>query len=158
MSYIRSFLHKLLGYERSPHKFALACSWGTYIAFSPFPGLHTLMAFGISWLLGMSPAVTVGMAYFVNNPWTLVPVYASGYGLGYWLVHHLLQIPQAYLQFPGTTYFGTLWETHLGVSQPCVWSFLIGGNILGIVAAMAIYPVMLRFFERYTPASTSSIS
>jgi uncharacterized protein (DUF2062 family) len=156
MYYIRSFLQKLLGYERSPYKFALACSWGTYIAFSPFPGLHTLMALGISWLLGLSPAITVGMAYFVNNPWTLVPVYGADYAFGYWLLHTVLQIPSFYLQFPGTAFLSTLWDTHLGIAQPCIWSFLIGGNILGVVAAVAIYPVMLRFFERYTPAPSSS--
>jgi len=156
MNYIRSFFQKLLGYERSPHKFALACSWGAYIAFSPFPGLHTLMAIGISWLLAMSPAITVGMAYFVNNPWTLVPVYGSDYAVGYWLVHKVLKIPTAYLGFPGTEYFYTFWHNHIGIAQPCIWSFLIGGNLLGIAAGLITYPLMLRFFERYTPSVSPS--
>lgn len=40
---VKNFFASLILKEPSPHKLAVAFSAGVYIAFSPFPGFHTVM-------------------------------------------------------------------------------------------------------------------
>ncbi len=55
---IQALAERLMTQERSPHKLALTCALGTFIAISPLIGAHTLMTFLFGWLLRLSiPAV-----------------------------------------------------------------------------------------------------
>jgi hypothetical protein len=67
----------------------------------------------------------------------MIPFFSCDYAFGYWLLHSLL----------GWTPSWTLSLAKLfGSGKICVWSFLIGGNVLGIVAAFIAYPVANRIF------------
>src|SRR4029453_4322399 len=52
---------------------------GVFLAFSPLVGLHTLLGLAIAFVFGLNRvALLIGL--FVNNPWTLIPIYiAAGY-------------------------------------------------------------------------------
>src|SRR5579872_2786956 len=84
---IKDWFKKLLFYEHNAHRFALACSVGVYIAFSPFIGLHTAMILFASWFFALNFTILWVVSHLINNPWTMVPVYGVGYAFGDWFLN-----------------------------------------------------------------------
>ncbi len=149
MSWIKNFLKKLIHQEKSPEKLALSFCMGNYIAFSPFPGLHTVMVFLFSWLFRLNFGVVFASSCFINNPWTLIPVYGVDYTFGYWLVYKVLHLNLEQFE-PSWMHAITIFCANtLGIAKPCLWSFLIGGNILGIGLSLLLYPIMKKIFSYY---------
>ncbi len=135
---IKTIFHKALHSGSSPHTLALSCAMGSYIAFSPFPGAHTIMMFIAQWLLTLNfPLLFVVTS--INNPWTMLPFFSFDYAFGYWLVHKIGG-------------FAPTWHIPLekifGSGSICIVSFLVGGNILGISSALLSYPIMLMIFKK----------
>lgn len=129
----QQFIALLSTKHLSVRKIALSWAIGSYIAFSPFPGGHTIMMFGAHYLFKLHfPLLFIATS--INNPWTMIPCYFGGYWVGHWIVHGLLG-------------YGPLWEISLspflGSGNICLWSFFIGGNVLGIAAGLISYPIML---------------
>ena len=142
------FLKRLVLEERSPNRLALAFCMGNFIAFSPFLGLHTVMVFACSWVFSLNLAVMFAASLAINNIWTLVPIYMTDYAFGYWLVHKVTYLG-AFVSNPSwMSFINTFFEHKLGLAEPCIWSFLIGGNILGIMTSLLLYPIMKRLFAR----------
>lgn len=143
---IKSFLSNLLAKENSPQKLALAFSVGIYIAFSPFPGLHTAMVFASSWLFSINVAVVFAISCMINNPWTMVPVYAVDYVVGHWFCVRLCGLDMLQYNPSWMGWFNT-WVTHYaGLADISLGSFLVGGNMLGILGALIMYPLMKYIF------------
>ena len=121
----------------SPKKLAQSFCMGIYIAFSPFPGMHTVMMFAATALFGLNFPILFFSTSF-NNPWTMIPFFLSDYYFGHWLLHSFLKWN------PGLS---ISLEKIFGSGEICLPSFLIGGNILGIACACASYPIMLYVFR-----------
>lgn len=149
MLWLKNFLKKLIYQERSPEKLAFSFCMGIYIAFSPFPGLHTVMVFLFSWLFRLNLGVTFTSSCFINNPWTMIPIYGADYGLGYFLVYKLFKFDLAIFDPWWMGYINYFCEKTLGIAKPCIWSFLLGGNLLGIGLALLLYPIMRKIFANY---------
>jgi uncharacterized protein len=142
---IRTFFQSIISQEKSPRILALSFCVGNYIAFSPFIGLHTVMAIVFSKCFRLNMALTFAISCSVNNPWTAAPVYALDYIFGYWLVHVVMQLS---LQNPSwMRWMENLIESTLQCGKPCLWSFLIGGNVLGIITSLALYPIVKWIFK-----------
>ncbi len=139
---LRELFNKALREGWTPKQLALSVAVGMYVAFSPFPLFHTVLMLGLKWLLRLNFPVLF-IAASVNNPWTMVPLYSLDYGFGYWVVHHLFGL-------------SPLWNLSLekifGSGSICVWSFFVGGNILGVVAAGISYPLFRALFGRILAA------
>ena len=139
-TWIKNRTQTLLGYEKRPKQLALACSTAIYIGFSPFIGLHTIMKFVFSWFFGLSFPVLFSISTLINNPWTMVPVYGMGYFVG-----------QLVLDFIGINHYAynpsfmasiSSWIAPLlGTGEFSLLAFMVGGNLLGIVGALASYPL-----------------
>lgn len=149
MSWIKKFFKKLIYQERSPEKLAISFCIGNYIAFSPFPCLHTVMVFLFSWLFKLNLGVTLASSCFINNPWTLIPIYAADYAFGHWLVKSVFNFNFTHLDPWWMSYINNFCEKTIGVAKPCIWSFLIGGNVLGVVLSFLLYPIMKKIFAYY---------
>lgn len=123
----------------SPHKLALSFCTGIYIAFSPFPGAHTIMMFIFKWMLGLNFPVLF-IATSINNPWTMIPFFSLDYVFGYWFVHVCIGWEPS-------------WVISLvkifGYGKICLWSFLIGGNLLGIACGLLCYPIVYYIFKKF---------
>lgn len=157
MTYIKNFFKKLIYQERSPERLALSFCMGTYIAFCPFVGLHTAMVFLLSWLFRLNWGVTLASSCFINNPWTLIPVYGLDYWVGYNLVYKVLQLDLSWINPWWMHSIQFFCEKNLGIAKPCIWSFLIGGNLLGIGLALLLYPLMKRIFMYYVAAEFGTV-
>ncbi|MBU4270167.1 DUF2062 domain-containing protein [Candidatus Dependentiae bacterium] len=133
---IKATLKKAFTDGWSVKKLTQSFCTGIYIAFSPFPGLHTGMMFAAKFLFKLNFPILF-LATSFNNPWTMVAFYSFDYFFGYWLIHTFLG-------------FNPTWTISLarifGSGKICIWSFLVGGNILGLLFAFAFYtPVYFLF-------------
>jgi len=140
---IKKLLKKSLSSNASPGKLTFSACMGIYIAFSPFPGAHTLMMLASSWLFKLNfPILFITTSF--NNPWTMLPFFSVDYFFGYWLVHNVCGWnPNWVISL----------EKIFGSGSICLWSFFIGGNVLGIVAALISYPFAKIFFTKLSHRS-----
>jgi uncharacterized protein (DUF2062 family) len=137
-------LQILLHVEDTPHRIALSFAIGVWLAFNPLFGAHTAMALGIAFLFRLSRAAMLVGAY-INNPWTLAPMYTAGTFLGSWLLgvspHGIEEIDW---DLSGAAFYASLLE---GL-RPYLWPYVVGNLILGVVAALPAYILLRTFLER----------
>lgn len=149
---MRRFLHhhakRLLFYEKSPRRLALATSVALYVAISPFLGLHTIMLVVAGWLFKLNIPVLIMVSYTVNNPWTMVPLMAGGYYVGYKILHGFLGLSVAALNPPMMDWINQYIHQYVGISDVSLWAFLLGGNLVGIMVAITMFPVLYWFFKK----------
>lgn len=135
---IKKMFHKALSSHATPNKLAISFCMGLYIAFSPFPGAHTIMMIIATWLFSLNfPILFIATSF--NNPWTMIPFFSLDYFFGYWLTHTIFGWDPSWV---------ISLEKVFGSGSICLWSFFIGGNILGVVSAIAGYPFAKLFFSR----------
>ncbi|MCK4650702.1 DUF2062 domain-containing protein [Candidatus Babeliales bacterium] len=120
-------------------KLTLSFCIGIYIAFSPVPGGHTIMMLFAKWLFNLNLPVTF-MASSLNNPWTIIPFFSLDYAFGYWFLHKLMGLNPTWVISLAKIF---------GSGKICLWSFFIGGNILGIFFALICYPIIYIFFKKF---------
>ncbi|KIX85482.1 hypothetical protein J120_00700 [candidate division TM6 bacterium JCVI TM6SC1] len=146
------YLERFIAYQslkvRSPHSLARALCWGIYIAFSPFPLLHTVQTALCAWVCGLNFFVILAAGNMVNNPWTLVPVYSADYFFGDMLLNRILGLNSHLYNPEWMSALNTKLSLYLGIDNVCLWSFLIGGNLLGIILALSAYPFILSISQR----------
>ena len=143
-----NFLKNLALKERSPNKLAISFAVGIYIAICPFVGLHTLMIFIFAWVFRLNTAVTFATGYVTNNPFTIIPIFASDYAFGYWLLHNVLHFKTQDINPSWINFISDYLYLKLKIPHACFWSFMIGGNILAIAAALISYPIVKPIFVR----------
>lgn len=144
---IKQFVYHLALKERSPHKLALSCCLGIYIAFSPYVGFHTILIFLLSWLFALNPVVTFTSSYIFNNPWTMVPLYLADYLFGKWFLCYI-GIDAMAINPSWMSWINEPLQHYTGISGISFWAFMVGGNLLGIIFSVILYPVLLFFFIR----------
>lgn len=145
---IRTFLISLVAKERSSNQLAISFCIGTYIAFSPFIGFHTILTFLVAWLLRLNVAVTFSASLLFHNPWTTVPIYGLDYVFGEWLLKTFGGIDTLSLNPPFMASFNETLSYYVGLPKIAFWSFMIGGNVLGIAISLLLYPIMKRVFSK----------
>jgi uncharacterized protein (DUF2062 family) len=105
------------------------------------------MIFVFTWFFRLNFAVTFASAYFINNPGTALPIYTADYLFGYWLIHEKMCLNlESFCPWP-ISFFENLLHTKIGLMKPFFWSFIIGGNIIGIVSSLLLYPIMKTIFS-----------
>ena len=144
----RSF-RRLLAVDDPPERTALAFSVGVFIAFSPFLGLHTLMATALAFAFRFNK-IAIYTGTFINNPFiTLVPITVASYAVGALLMGRPLSLPAGALELLShprlltASYWSQLFDQLWDVVVP----FSIGGSVLSVVCSLAAYPVTLRLLR-----------
>jgi uncharacterized protein (DUF2062 family) len=131
---LRRALEKLLKIDDTPPRVALAFGVGLFIAFFPLLGIHTAMALGVGFAFRLSRVALLAGAY-VNNPWTLVPLYSAGTALGCLM----LGVPLSELKRLG----GDFREL-----DALLWPYVVGNLVAGAAAGLAGYGLLRRALER----------
>jgi uncharacterized protein len=143
-SRVRRALQVLLHVEDTPHRIALAFGLGVWIAFCPLLGVHTLMALGIAFAFRLS-RVAILLGAYINNPWTLAPLYLAGTVVGC----ALMGVSTDGLSAVDWSRKGTEFYRHLMVSlRPYLWPFVLGNTVLGVAGGLAGYWLLRRLLER----------
>lgn len=142
-------LRALLHVDASPHRTALAFGIGVFIAFFPILGIHTGLALAIGFYFRLSRAALLTGAY-VNNPWTIAPMYMAGTLLGCAFLgvspHGLDAIDW---KLHGSAFYAAL----LASLRPYVWPYLVGNLALGVLCGLVAYLVLRHLLERRRASS-----
>ena len=145
-TYIINVFKRLILKDRSPRMLALSFCVGVYIAFSPYLFMHTAMVFVFAWVFSLHLPAVFAAAYLVNNPWTLVPIYTSDYFVGEFLLRTVCGFDTLQLNPAWMTFINKPIAHYTGISGISFWSFMLGGNLLGLLAGVMLYPVLKRIF------------
>lgn len=144
MRRLRSTLLLLLRVEDTPHRVALAFGIGVWIAFSPLLGIHTGMALGIAFLFRLNRVAMLFGAY-LNNPWTLAPMYMAGTALGCFL----LDVPTSGLSGMDWSLHGrAFYQALIQNLRPYLWPYVLGNTLLGVLGALIGYGALRLVLER----------
>jgi uncharacterized protein (DUF2062 family) len=146
---LRSVLRRLLALDDPPERTALAFSVGVLIAFSPFLGLHTIIATVLALIFRFNK-VAIYTGTFVNNPFlTLVPIILASYAVGAFLLGRPVALPPGGLELLREPHLLTpvyrreLFAHFRGLLLP----FALGGMVLSVVCSLAAYPVTLKLLR-----------
>jgi uncharacterized protein len=150
---LKRVFESLFHVEDTPHRIALAFGIGVWIAFSPLLGLHTVMALGIAFALRLGRAAMLLGAY-INNPWTLAPLYIAGTTVGC----ALLGVPPEGLvaidwDQDGVAFYRSL----LAQLRPYLWPYIVGNTVVGVLGGVLGY-VVLRFLIERRRAQAAGVS
>ncbi len=141
-------LEVLLHLEDTPHRTALAFAIGVWIAFFPIWGIHTVMALAIGFLFRLNRAALVVGAW-LNNPWTMAPLYTAGTVIGCFLVG---ASPEGLHAVNWSLHGVSFVRALMACLRPYVWPFLIGNTVVGILAGSVAYAVLRHILDRRAPA------
>ena len=139
--YLRERLHEIIKLDDPPHRLALAFAVGVFIAFSPWLGLHIVSAIAIAWVFRLNK-VAILTASFINNPWTIVPMYAFCLWFGVRITGGMSGVPDIAWSTLG---FRDLFSVLL----PFLWPFVAGTVVIGAVASVLSYGIVLWLIKRY---------
>jgi len=148
LAQIRALIKRLMYQEKSPHKLALTCALGVFIGISPLIGFHTIMTILFGWMFALSIPAIFAVSVFVNNPWTMVPVYSIDHLFGSWFFN-CLEIDCTQLDPSWVESCNLFLKHHTGISGLSLSAFLVGGNLLAVGISVMLYPLMKRFFTVY---------
>jgi uncharacterized protein (DUF2062 family) len=149
---IRTTLRRLLAIDDPPERTALAFSIGVFIAFSPFLGLHTIMATVVAFVFRFNK-IAIYSGTFINNPFfTLVPIIIASYAVGAFLLGRPLSIPAEGVELlKNPRLFSADYYRLLFVQSwnNVVWPFTVGASALSVVCSLLAYPLTLRTLRAY---------
>jgi uncharacterized protein len=147
----RAAFRRLLAIDDPPERTALAFSIGVFIAFSPFLGLHTIMATALAFLFRFNK-IAIYTGTFVNNPFlTLVPIIIASYAVGAFILGRPLSIPDEGLELLKNPriFSGEYYRLLFVQSWNIVWPFSVGAMSLSVVCSLLAYPLTLRALRAY---------
>ena len=147
-------VHRLSRLPGTPYALACGFACGAAASFTPFVGLHFVIAAVIAWILRADVlASAIGTA--VGNPWTFPFIWVWIYNLGTWMGFGVEGLNVMELNFPRL--FGQLTEhTLIGdfssvvdVAAPVLWPMFMGGIPTSIVVWILFYFPLRRIVKSY---------
>lgn len=139
----RANFRRLLALDDPPERTARAFAIGVFIAFSPFLGLHTIMATLVAFIFRFNK-IAVYSGTFINNPFlTLVPIIVASYAIGALVLGQPLRISPEGLDLLKEPHLltGDYYRQLLREGTAIVWPFTIGATVLSVVCSAIAYPV-----------------
>jgi uncharacterized protein (DUF2062 family) len=157
---VRAAFRRLLAIDDPPERTALAFSIGIFIAFSPFLGLHTIMATLIAFAFRFNK-IAIYTGTFINNPiLTLVPIIIISYAVGAFVLGRPLTIPDEGVELLKDPHlFSHDYYRRLFVQSwnNVVWPFAIGGTVLSVVCSLLSYPLTLWALRKHKLRRNKSV-
>lgn len=146
--HMRRVADKLIVYEQSPTKLAVTCCLGIFIGFSPFIGFHTLMTIALGWFFSLNIAGLWIISHIINNPWTMTFVYTLDHMIGIWIFDFFNVDSMCWNPgwFESVCFYI---KAHTGMAGFSLLAFLVGGNLIGFLISVILYPFFKRFFIKY---------
>lgn len=144
--------------ERSIRVLTLSFCLGGALAFSPYVGLQTWLAFPLCWIFGLNVVITIAGLYIIGNPFTMGPIAVLDYVFGKWIVDLFKldfvktnpEFIKGVLAFIKHYFFDL--EKLLG-GDFCFWCFFIGGHLLSLLVFIVLYPIMKTVFTFFVASS-----
>ena len=141
--FVRPFLYHAkctLRLADNAHAIAIGVACGAFVSFTPFMGLHIILACALAWLLsGNMVAAAIGTA--VGNPFTFPAIWLAAYRTGSFILGRGTRGEGAAENF-GEVLFrgdGPLHHILIRMWEPLIWPMLVGGVPLGLAVGAACY-------------------
>jgi len=146
----RASIRRLLTLDDPPERTALAFALGVFIAFSPFLGLHTIMATLAAFVFRFNKVAIFSGTFINNPPLTLVPIIIASYATGALLLGRPLRISQEGIDLLKDPHLLTAdYYRKLGrEGWQVVWPFTLGGMVLSVVCSLVAYPVTFWLLQK----------
>jgi len=148
-SLVRTWMESLLHIHDSPRRTAAAYAVGVFFGFSPFLGLHTVLALIVAFLFNLNRLAVV-LGVYSNLPWFLAPYYslttvAAAEVLGVRMPPRFAHQFRALFDLP---FVGREFWTGLAtLISPLVWPFTLGSIIGAAGLSLVSYVVARPFIE-----------
>lgn len=139
---ILNLISRMFNYESDPCLLAFTVSLSVYIALCPFVFLHTIMVLTAAWFFSLNSVFMLIITNTINNPWTMLFIYTSGYSFGNLILHTILGYRPMALNPAWMEPLNNTLHSMTGMSGIALWSFLIGGNLLAILFSVILYPII----------------
>ena len=164
-------MHRLRRLPDPPYKIARGIFAGVFVTFTPFYGLHFLMAATVAWALRGNILASL-LATFFGNPLTYVPIAVVSLQTGHFLLGTQFD-PEINRSVIGkfTDAFGealgNVWRTAIG--RPVDWHllepfyrevllpFTVGGIIPGLVCGLICYYLSVPLITAYQKRRLSKL-
>ena len=145
---IRRWLDTLLHVDDTPHRTAAAFALGVFFGFSPFLGLHTLLALALAFLFNLNRVAAL-LGVYSNLPWIIAPYYAFvTMAVGAPLTRYRLPPGfegQIAALFEISVLQGEFWRRIVIILRPWLFPYVVGSLIGAMLMAAAAYPLALAF-------------
>jgi hypothetical protein len=146
---VRRWLDQLLHIDDTPERTAAAFALGVFFGFSPFLGLHTLLAIAIAFLLNLNRVAAL-LGVYANLPWIIGPYYAVATMVGARITRH--RIPRGFRAqlgalFDLSMYQGEFWHRLVVVLKPLALPYAVGSTFGALLLAAAAYQLALAFVK-----------
>lgn len=145
----RRFLEQLLHTHDTPRRTAAAYALGVFFGFSPFLGLHTVLALALAFVLNLN-RVAVVLGVYSNLPWILPAYYTLATALGAAILG--VEVPPGLLKELTAAVTQASWSGFRAVGSrvaPLVWAYALGSTIGAAVLAAAAYRLSLAMIEAH---------
>lgn len=160
--YVKHRLHRL---PDPPHRIARGIFAGIFVTFSPFFGMHFLLAVAVAWIL-RGNIVAALLSTFVGNPLTFLPIAVSSLQTGYFLLGRGNAAGSEVHRSLGGKFVDagrTFWDNFyaLFTSAEADWSklavffdevflpYMVGGIVPGLICGLAGYYISLPIIQAY---------
>lgn len=131
-----------LGRHEPTHDIALAFAVGAGVSFSPFVGLHWLIALILAWTFRLNKVDVLLGTFVPVNPWTIIPVYSASTTLGWWLLHGGRSATGLRALDWRALSLSSLRNHGLDPFRPYLSSFVVGSLIFSVLGGLATYVLM----------------
>ncbi|MCF8475178.1 MAG: DUF2062 domain-containing protein [Emcibacter sp.] len=151
LAYMR---HRIARIPGTSYAIAAGFACGAAVSFTPFIGLHFLLAAFLAWIIGGN-ILTSAMGTVIGNPWTFPFIWIAIYNIGSWL----LGIPktddllgQIYVTLDAHSLMDII-KSPLDVLGPFLHTILlpmfIGGLILGSIVWIILFWILEKLVREY---------
>lgn len=147
VDHLKDRIRSLFKLKDSPHRLAMAFGVGIFIAFSPTVGLHTVSVLAVAWVFRLNTLVLFTGA-LINNPWTIVPLYAFCTWFG-------IRITGSDTAVPDIPWADVGIMDLLTLLKPYLWPFVAGTLVIGTLAAFLSYALFYWAIVRYRKLDAS---
>lgn len=138
---LRKSVAMLLHTHDTPKRTAAAFAMGVFMGFSPFLGLHTVLAVGLAFALRLNRVAAVAGVY-MNLPWVIAPYYTlttvlSADAMGIAMPERFGHRLRAVFELSFVTH--DFWHSLGQLLHPLLWPYLIGSTLGAVVLSAATY-------------------
>lgn len=140
---VRRFLEHLLHTHDTPQRTAAAYAVGVFFGFSPFLGLHTVLALVFAFVLNLN-RVAVVLGVYSNLPWILPAYYTVATIAGAAVLR--TEVPPGLSEEFSRMVTSLSWAGIQALGRtlsPLVWAFLVGSTAGAVVLAGGAYRISL---------------
>ncbi|MGE3513244.1 MAG: DUF2062 domain-containing protein [Vicinamibacterales bacterium] len=144
---LQRWAETLLHIDDTPERTARAYALGIFFGFSPFLGLHTVLAVTLAFALRLN-RVAVLLGVYSNLPWIIAPYYTAATIGGAMLTRS--DLPLGFRDRLGEVMHSSftdasLWRRISSMLEPLLWPYAVGSTIGAVLLSLLAYPIALAF-------------